>query len=167
MALADFDPSKVVILDWYKVLFHFFPEVDITDEYDCNRKFAEIFETVRIEISFNRSPFWLRLYLKNGLKRTEKELKVFLKQNPQYDFSYFENFALSWLLPSGVILNNVKHDGVCSRFTFEDKDYAYTNDGSLISLEPVLDKRFLPKYLKKDKVVDIDHYIKDLEYLEI
>lgn len=167
MALADFDPSKVVVLDWYEVLVYTFPEIDVLNKEECNHKLKEIFDIVDKDISFSFYPGWLSFDLKDELRENAKEQKFFLKKNPHYDNLIYKNFALSWLLPSGTVLHNVEHRGVISRFTYEDKDYVYTNDGSLISLEPVLYDCFLPKYIKGKTLDASSQRMKDLEYLEI
>lgn len=49
VSLIDFDPNKVVVLDWYEVVLLLFPDVDVTDRELCERKLEFISRFIYFE----------------------------------------------------------------------------------------------------------------------
>lgn len=169
VSLLDFDPDRVVVLDWYEVVLLLFPDVDVTDRELCERKLEFISRFIYFEPYHysDRSPvYWINPEMRPEAK-DQPEFPMVKKQFMKFCDTLL---ALDWLLPSGIVLDDVKNSGLISSFFHGDNLYASFADGCVVLVKPELHEEFLPLYLKKDNVKAVENFsVKEtgLEYLDV
>ena len=164
--LIDFDPDKVVVLDWYKVVHALYPDVDFKDRVACEEKLDFILRFVEFNPHTPRegkTSYWINPTIREDAKDNPDFLvvkKQFTKFCDRYMF-------LDWLLPSGIVLTSVMNLGLVSSFYYKNDMYVSFADGCVVLFKPELHDEFLPSYVKEDNETAIDSFIDSLEYLEV
>lgn len=163
MNLLDFNPARVVVLDWFPVIEDIFPDVNIADEPGWRPKLEDIIKY--LDFSFiadteePNSVYWVSASLKEDMVLPNKLKKKFNKFVAESS-----SWALDWLLPSGIILADMEHKGAVSSFTVNGKKYASFVDGVVVSLKPEVHPIFVDFYVNEQNQQTV---IGDLEYLEV
>lgn len=170
VSLMDFNPDKVVVLDWYEVVLDLFPDVDVRDRELCEEKLHFILKFIYFEPYHRRegnSSYWIRPKIHENAK-DNPDFAVVKKQFTKY----CENLLyLNWLLPSGIVLDDMENSGLISSFFYGKHLYASFADGCVVRVEPKLHEEFVPLYTKNDDVKEVTGDLtgsrKELEYLEV
>ena len=160
MSLTTFDPKNAVLIDWYEILLQAYPDIDLTDRRLCEEKLKDIDEKIFFIIERD-APLWLRATF-NVDAIPVKHKKNLEKNYPELHKIVSHNFSPAWLLPSGIILDNIEHTGITAKFDYDGEGYLLTSDGSFILFKAELNESFLKRYLKKE-----DINTGELEYLEV
>lgn len=178
MGLSNFDVKNVVVLDWFGVIREVYPDVSPSNRADCEKKLNEILSCVRFNLERKKEAWEYtgRFILQASLISEARNYPHYNALKKQFHRFCKQSFTPDWVLPSGIFLDEVETvSGLMSEFLYEDETYAALIDGSFISLEPVLDQRFLDRYIKLEEQDEIreeansklNMLSKDLEYLEV
>lgn len=167
VSLMDFNPDKVVVLDWYEVVLGLFPDVDVRDRELCEEKLDFILKFIYFEPNHRNSTYWISAKIHENAK-DNPEFAVIKKQFTKYCEKFL---SLDWLLPSGIVLDDMKNAGLISSFFYGKHLYASFADGCVVRVEPKLHEEFVPLYTKDDDVKEdamgLTGSRKELEYLEV
>lgn len=151
MSFYDFDPDKVGLLDGYYLVKKGYPGIDLNDLGACKKALKKIWDQMIFDVWANvgtkNAAWWL--YLSEN-----KEFKGRIELGRMFDTSY----ALSILMPSGVIFENAQRNNIMGVFTVGSTSYYEFADGLVVESYPSLDKRFLALYPVAKQIDGLDYF---------
>ena len=139
MGLENFHPKRAIVLSGYSLVDKLIPEYGVGNEVFDNFVMDRVLEQVELtpwvpeKVPSSSDGCWL--YIK------QKDSSVI---SPVFNILSQFSYALSALLPSGVVLSDMRVNDFVSTFKDENGDfYVETSNNNFISLTPVLNEKFL------------------------
>ena len=159
MSIADFDPERYVVLDWFGLARRAYPDLDWSDKETFIQKTEELISV----LSFDVSSAYLNVRI--TLDKFEGQR---LSVNKPNKFTCYAD-ELKWLLPGGFFIDAPVFAFSGTQFrraliTYGGKKFVEYFDGSFVCVTPEIDSRLVKAHWGEDAVVP--EPVAEIEYFD-
>lgn len=157
MSLQNFDPTTVILLDGYELVKACYPKINLYD-YSSARKALDFilkkYTPAPTREATNNGGYWIRwtetILDEENSESSEKNSELGLPTETSFDSLEKKldtsSWCVNWLLPSGLIVTQVRRVDYQASFFYKDVEHVQFSDDSIVSLDFSLDTRFLDLY---------------------